>query len=207
MTLPSRSGVALVICAPSGCGKTTLIKRLKKAVPDFAFSVSYTTRQPRPGEKDGHDYHFISEETFFDKRANTFFAEWAEVHGNYYGTPLKATLDLLQAGKDVIFDIDVQGARQLRDTVPDAFLIFIFPPCRKELERRLMSRNTESPESLVRRLSVAHQEMREAEWFDSWIINDDLDRAFGDLLAAYRAATLCPVRSGAFFTSLMREWD
>lgn len=206
MTRPLRSGVALVVCAPSGTGKTTLIKRFKQCCPDFSFSVSCTTRKPRPGERDGHDYHFIGTEAFLQSRDAGFFAEWAQVHGNFYGTPLKSTLDLLENGRDVIFDIDVQGARQLRKTIPDAHLIFIFPPSRRELERRLMARGTESAESLAKRLSVACKEMEEAAWFDDWIINDDLDRALEDLLASYRAATLSPLRNRLFFSSLLGEW-
>lgn len=206
MTRPTRSGVALVVCAPSGTGKTTLIKRLKQSCPDFSFSVSCTTRQPRPGERDGVDYHFIDKNDFYQKRDQGFFAEWAEVHGNCYGTPLQGTLDLLAKGRDVIFDIDVQGARQLRKSIPTAHLIFIFPPSRVELERRLAMRGTETPESLAKRLSVAGKEIEEASWFDSWIVNENLDRATEELLAAYRAATLAPTLAMPFFDSLTKQW-
>lgn len=206
MIAPSRSGVALVVCAPSGTGKTTLIKRFKDNCPDFAFSISCTTRQPRNGECEGKDYHFISRKEFLSRREQGFFAEWAEVHGNYYGTPLNATLDLLKEGKDVIFDIDVQGARQLRATVPDAFLVFIFPPSRTELERRLKTRGTESEESLAKRLSAANSEMRDAPNFDAWIVNNNLDRACQELIAVYKTATLAPARNKAFYSTLMDEW-
>lgn len=207
MIPPARSGVALVVCAPSGAGKTTLIKRLKDLCPDFAFSISCTTRQPRPGESDGVDYHFISKEEFLARLDQGFFAEWAEVHGNFYGTPLQATMQLLEKGKDVIFDIDVQGARQLRASMPEACLVFIFPPSRAELERRLMTRGTESEESLARRLAVSRKELQDAGRFDSWIVNDDLDRALADLLAVYKAATLSPARNRAFYSALMQEWE
>ena len=201
-----RSGIALVICAPSGTGKTTLTKRLISEFPRFAFSVSCTTREPRPGEKHGVDYEFLSREEFERRRDAGFFAEWAEVHGNYYGTPLEATRELLAEGRDVLFDIDVQGASQLRRTIPGARLIYVLPPSRDELERRLRSRGTESEESLARRLSVAAQELAQAHWFNLWIINDDLERAWQDLRAAYIAATLSPVRRPGFLNGLLKEW-
>ena len=124
----SRTGVALVICAPSGTGKTTLIKRLVAEFPRFSFSVSCTTRDPRPGEVQGKDYDFLSRDEFIMRRDAGYFAEWAKVHDNYYGTPLEATRGLLAKGRDVLFDIDVQGASQLRRTIPGARLIFILPP-------------------------------------------------------------------------------
>lgn len=202
-----RSGVALVVCAPSGAGKTTLIKRLKEKYPHFAFSVSCTTREPRQDEVHGLDYEFLSREEFLARRENGFFAEWAEVHGNFYGTPLDATRKLLSEGQDVIFDIDVQGAIQLRDTIAGAHFVYILPPSRAELERRLMSRGTESPENLSRRLSAARKELAEAAWFDAWIVNDELETAFTDLEAAYLGATLSPQCRKDFFSALMHEWD
>ena len=136
-----RSGIVLVLCAPSGTGKTTLTRRLLTEFPRFAFSVSYTTRKPRNGEVDGKDYHFVTVEAFLRLRDAGFFAEWAEVHGNFYGTPLKATLDLLDEGRDVLFDIDVQGARQLRASLQRGRYVFIMPPSRDELEHRLRARD------------------------------------------------------------------
>ena len=129
------------------------------------------------------------------------------MHGNYYGTPLAATRALLEDGQDIIFDIDVQGAGQLRRTIPGAHFIFILPPSRAELERRLLSRGTETPESLARRLSVAGQELAEAGWFNAWVVNDDLEQAWQDLRTAYLAAALSPVCRSAFFTALMRDWQ
>jgi len=202
-----RSGVALVICAPSGTGKTTLIKRLTQEFPRFAFSVSCTTRAPRPNERDGVDYEFLTREVFEQRRDVGFFAEWAEVHGNYYGTPLEATRRLLDAGRDMLFDIDVQGAAQLRRTISGARLIYILPPSRTELERRLRSRCTETEESIARRLSGAVVELAQAHWFNLWIINDDLEQAWQELRAAYIAATLAPAGRPNFLTRLLKDWE
>lgn len=202
-----RSGIALVICAPSGTGKTTLTKRLINEFPRFAFSVSCTTREPRPGETHGKDYDFLSVEEFKRRREAGFFAEWAEVHGNYYGTPLEATRELLAHGRDVLFDIDVQGASQLRRTIPGARLIFILPPSREELERRLRGRGTETKESLAMRLAMAERELAQAHWFNLWIVNDTLEEAWQELRAAYLAATLSPVCRPGFLNTLLKEWS
>ncbi|MDR1360492.1 MAG: guanylate kinase [Deltaproteobacteria bacterium] len=205
-TLPARSGIALVICAPSGAGKTTLVKRLVAEFPRFAFSVSCTTRAPRPEETPGTDYLFISREEFLRRRDAGYFAEWALVHGNFYGTPLEATRELLVSGRDVLFDIDVQGASQLRHTIPGAWLIFILPPSRGELISRLRNRRTETPESLRKRLLVAGQEILQAGWFHLWIVNDDLERAWQELRAAYISATLSPACRAGLLDELLKEW-
>ena len=206
MNLETRSGIALVVCAPSGTGKTTLTKRLIAEFPRFAFSVSCTTRAVRPGEKDGVDYEFLTREEFKRRRDAGFFAEWAEVHGNYYGTPLEATRQLLAEGRDVLFDIDVQGASQLRRSIPGARLIFILPPSKEELTRRLLERGTETEESMANRLTVAASELAQAHWFNLWIINDDLEKAWEELRAAYIAATLSPVRRPGFLSGLLKQW-
>lgn len=202
-----RSGIALVICAPSGTGKTTLVKRLLSHFSQFSFSVSCTTRAPRPGETPGVDYDFVSKEEFLKRRESGYFAEWAEVHGNYYGTPLETTRKLLAKGHDVLFDIDVQGAMQLRDTIAGAHFIYILPPSRTELERRLRNRGTESEESLARRLLAAKRELSEAECFDTLIVNDDLETAWEELRAAYIAATLIPACRKSFLVRLVSEWN
>jgi guanylate kinase len=204
--LTDRSGVALVICAPSGTGKTTLIKRLEQEYPRFAVSVSCTTRAPRAGEVNGRDYFFVSRGKFLELREAGHFAEWAEVHGNYYGTPLKAALDQLSAGRDLLFDIDVQGAAQLKKTLRDALFVFLLPPSRAELERRLKARGTENEASLVRRLKNAGDELALAHWFDLWIVNEILETAYEDLAAAYRAATLAPCRRPDFVRGLLEAW-
>lgn len=187
-----RNGVVLVVCAPSGAGKTTLVKRLLQEFPHFGYSVSCTTRSPRPGETDGVDYHFLSGEEFEQRRAQGYFAEWAEVYGNFYGTPLPPTLGMLEQGKDVLFEIDVQGAAQLRLTLPAGKYVFILPPSMSVLEERLRGRGSDDEATIARRLANAAREMREAHWFDAWIVNDVLDTAYDELRAAYIAATLAP---------------
>jgi guanylate kinase len=207
MTLSNRIGVALVICAPSGTGKTTLVRRLVEEFPGFAYSISCTTRSPRANEQNGVDYEFISREEFLHRSERGFFAEWAEVHGNFYGTPLEATRTTLAAGRDLLFDIDVQGAAQLKKNLPGAYFVFVLPPSRQELERRLSGRGTESPESLAKRLRAACGEMAEAGWFDAWVINDDLDAAFADLKVAYIAATLSPRCRPKLVPLLIEQWS
>ncbi|HEU6437170.1 MAG TPA: guanylate kinase [Nitratidesulfovibrio sp.] len=201
-----RSGIVLVLCAPSGTGKTTLTKRLLAEFPRFAYSISYTTRQPRAGEVHGRDYHFVTVPEFTRLRDEGFFAEWAEVHGNFYGTPLQATLDMLREGRDVIFDIDVQGASQLRGSLRQGCYVFILPPSRAELERRLRARATDDESTIQRRLANAAKELDQAHWFNAWIVNEDLDIAYDELRAAYIAATLSPSCSPDLVGGLMEGW-
>lgn len=203
----ARMGIILVICAPSGAGKTTLVRRLLKEFPNLTYSISCTTRPPRPGEKEGVDYSFISKEAFLEMRAKKLFAEWAQVHGNFYGTPLENTWDKLTQGKDVVFDVDVQGAEQLKQSLGalGAF-VFISPPSKQELARRLLTRNTETREAIHQRLQNAEKELREAHWFDALIINDDLERAYDDLRSVYLAETLVPSRQRRF-ADLLAEWE
>ena len=190
-----RKGIALVLSAPSGAGKTTLTKRLLTKFPHFGYSISCTTRAPRAGEQDGRDYHFISVAEFEKRRDEGYFAEWAEVHGNYYGTPLAPVRRTLEGGQDLLFDIDVQGAAQLKLTLSDAVFAFILPPSMAELENRLRKRGTDSEDTIQRRLQNARSEVLEARWYDALIVNDDLDRAYDSLRALYLAATLAPSRN------------
>lgn len=187
-----RHGIALVISAPSGAGKTTLITRLREEFPHFGYSVSCTTREPRAGECDGKDYHFWTRARFEAQREAGYFAEWAEVHGNLYGTPLEPLRRMLEQGQDVLFDIDVQGARQLKESLREAVFIFILPPSMAELEKRLHGRGLDSEETITRRLRNACTELREAPWYDYLVVNDVVDAAYARLRAAYVAATLCP---------------
>lgn len=200
-----RSGVVLVICAPSGTGKTTLIKRLIEEFPQIRYSISCTTRAPRPGEVDGRDYHFLSPEDFQVRRAEGHFAEWAEVHGNFYGTPMAPTLDMLQQGRDIVFDIDVQGAAQLRLALSQGIYAFIFPPSMQVLEERLRGRSSDDAEAIARRMDNAVREMREAHWFDAWIVNDDLDAAYNQLRAVYLASTLSPRHRPLLLRAILGE--
>lgn len=190
-----RKGIALVISAPSGAGKTTLLQRLLREFPQFGYSISCTTRQPRQGEVDGKDYVFLSREEFEQRRAQGYFAEWAEVHGNLYGTPLAPVQDSLQRGQDVLFDIDVQGAAQLKLSLAEAVFIFILPPSMTELEHRLRSRALDDEATIERRMANARQEMLESRWYDALVINDDLDTAYDALRSVFVAASLAPFRS------------
>ncbi|MEG2172169.1 MAG: guanylate kinase [Desulfovibrionaceae bacterium] len=187
-----RNGVVLVVCAASGTGKTTLVKRLLEEFPCFAYSISCTTRAPRVGEVEGKDYYFLSREDFCQRRDRGYFAEWAEVYGNLYGTPLSSTLEMLHQGKDLLFEIDVQGASQLRLTLAQSTCVFVLPPSLGELEKRLHARATDDEATICRRLANATLEIREAHWFDTWIVNDDLEQAYDQLRATYIAATLKP---------------
>ena len=182
-----RKGVVLVLCAPSGAGKSTLVGRLTEEFGDFAFSVSYTTRPPRPGEQDGREYFFVDRERFDQLVGEEFFAEWAEVYGNRYGTPAEPVREHLEAGRDVLFDIDVQGAKQLRAVFPDGVYVFILPPSLEELHTRLLKRGTDNEAVIDRRLHSATAELVRAGEFDFLVYNDDLDQAYAELRVVYLA--------------------
>ncbi|HXV22472.1 MAG TPA: guanylate kinase [Desulfuromonadales bacterium] len=170
-----------VISAPSGAGKTTLCKEIIDFFQSLRHSVSYTTRPQRPGEQDGIDYHFVTRTVFDAMVAQGAFAEWAEVHGNRYGTAIE-TLERFRAeGRDVLLDIDCQGARQLKRSYREGVFIFVLPPSLTELQRRLHGRNTDSPEVIARRIANARDEIREAVWYDYLVINDDFSQAFSEL--------------------------
>jgi len=202
----TRLGQVLVVCAPSGTGKSTLINKLRAEFPTFGFSVSYTTRAPRGNEKDGVEYHFISRETFVAMRSRGEFCEWAEVHENFYGTATKPVTKMLDQGMDVLFDIDVQGAKQLRKTFYKGTFIFLMPPSRKELMQRLTGRGTDSEESIAKRLANADGEMAQAEFFDYWIVNDDLDKAYEELRAVYMAGR-CKPELRTDVEDILKEWN
>ena len=181
-------GFLLVVSAPSGCGKTTILKQVMAKISGLQFSVSHTTRQPRLGELDGIDYHFVSKEQFLAIRDQepSGFLEWAEVHGNFYGTSRQAVEVSLAAGKDVILDIDIQGAEQVKKNA-DPVTVFISPPTLGELERRLRRRGTESAGDIAVRLENAKEEMAAASNYRYLIINDELDQAVRDLQAIIAA--------------------
>jgi guanylate kinase len=170
-------GILFVISSTSGGGKTTLVRRLLKCLPDLALSVSHTTREPREGEVDGSDYYFIGKDEFIKIIESGGFLEWAEVYGEYYGTSRLAVENITEQGRDVLLDIDVQGGRQIRDRVLEAVLIFIIPPERDELIRRLRKRGTESPSQLEKRLSAAREELALMPFYDYATRNDDLEEA------------------------------
>ena len=176
-------GLMFVVSAPSGTGKTTLCGALSRIFPELHFSVSYTTRPPRPGEINGRDYHFIAPEDFQQMIHRGEFAEWAEIYGYRYGTSVSRLGSMLEEGRDVILDIDGQGARQLREKKLPGIFIFILPPSLRELERRLCNRKTEEKTALEERLRKAKVEMAEACWYDYLIVNDELEKAKEKMMA------------------------
>ena len=184
------SGKLYVVAAPSGAGKTTLVRLLLEREPDVHLSISFTTRGPRPGEQDGREYHFVDVATFQVMKERGDFLEWAEVHGNFYGTSKVWIADRLAAGHDVLLEIDWQGAQQVRAVFPEAIGVFILPPSMEELTRRLTGRGTDSAEVIERRLAAAQAEMRHVGEFDYVIINDGLEQALDDLRAVVRASRL-----------------
>jgi guanylate kinase len=185
--MPRRTGQLFVISAPSGVGKTTLIRSLLLELPDLKFSVSSTTRPPRHGEVDGKDYHFLTREVFLAGIGAGCFLEWAQVHGEHYGTDGQELNKWLMAGSDVLLDIDVQGARQVRCVYPSSQNIFVLPPSLTVLEQRLQLRGTEPPEKIAARLTAARRELQEAPWYDFIVVNDVLEQAVADLIAIVRA--------------------
>ena len=176
-----KQGHLFVISAPSGAGKTTLVNRIQKRFPMLEYSISYTTRAPRGDEKDGREYHFISTDEFQKKINRGDWAEWANVCGNYYGTDKKMLRSWIESGKQVLMDIDVQGALQLKEVFPEAILIFIVPPSLEVLRQRLINRNTDSPEAIEKRLKIAKEEMAQKDHYSYQVINDNLDVATDEL--------------------------
>lgn len=181
------AGQLYIVSAPSGVGKSTIIRKVIAACPKLRFSVSSTTRPLRSGEVAGKDYHFLSMEEFLRGISSGRFLEWAEVHGHLYGTDRRIVDEWLQAGDDVLLDIDVQGARLVRCAYPAAHTIFVLPPSMHVLEQRLRNRATETEEQLAIRIAAARREILESPWYDYIIINDDLQEAVEDLTAILRA--------------------
>lgn len=185
-----KRGKLFVVSAPSGAGKTSLCNRLLQEHSTIGYSVSYTTRQPRYDEKNGVDYHFVDVDTFRKMIDDGLFIEWAEVHGNYYGTSRKAIEDTLSSGRDVLLDIDPQGARQLKDKLSYGIYIFIIAPSIKDLENRLRNRRTEPEEVMALRLSNARKEIPLYREYDYIIVNKDFDLAYREFESVYVAEHL-----------------
>jgi guanylate kinase len=176
-----RKGIAFIFSSPSGGGKTTLCQQVVTLVPDLKYSISYTTRPPRAGEENGKDYYFVSSESFQDIIKGGNFAEWAEIHGHFYGTPLDSLKKLLSKGIDLVLDIDVQGAKQLKERLEEGIFIFLLPPSMSVLKERLEKRGTDSEQEIMNRLKSAEGEIKQLTWYDYIIINDDLNEAVSNL--------------------------
>lgn len=184
------TGHLYIVAAPSGAGKTTLVRLLLENDPGIRLSISSTTRAPRPGEEDGREYHFVEVADFVDRVGRGEFLEWAEVHGNYYGTARHWVEAEVNAGRDILLEIDWQGAQQVRKVFPQAVGMFILPPSIEALEDRLSGRGTDSAATIARRIAAAREEMRHVDEFDYVIINDDLQRALGDMISVVCASRL-----------------
>jgi len=196
MSVQQAPGLALILSGPSGAGKSTVCRHLFQMLPNARFSVSCATRQPRPGERDGIDYHFLSADEFLARREHGDFLEWAEVHGNFYGTLWSEILPVLQNGDLIVLDIDVQGAatirKNLRGTEWEKHFLSVFcaPPNYEELERRLRGRGTEKEETILKRLANARGEMARWREYDYLVINEDAAACAGQLAAILQATSL-----------------
>jgi guanylate kinase len=196
----------IILSSPSGAGKTTLCRRLQEKFPDLTFSVSHTTRRPRPNEVDGRDYHFVDRSAFEALIAAGTFVEWAEVHGNLYGTSL-AEIERAKSTRGsggLIFDIDYQGARQIRAKVPDVTAVFILPPSMEELLRRLRGRASETEDLVLRRFQIAKREIEHYALFDYILVNDHLDRASETLFGIVHAERTRRERRAMLAEALLR---
>jgi guanylate kinase len=202
---PPASGCLFVLAAPSGGGKTSLVRALLEREPGIRLSVSYTTRAPRPGEQDGLHYHFVDEAAFMALRERGEFLEHAHVHGYWYATSATWLRQEVQHGHDVLLEIDWQGAQQVRRLIPEAVHIFILPPSLASLKERLEKRGQDAPDVIARRLDAAREEMRHCGEFDYVIMNQDFARAVDDLSAIVRAARLTATRQQVRHAALIAQ--
>ncbi len=198
------SPLPLIISSPSGAGKTTLTRHLRQEISDLRFSVSHTTRKPRAGEEDGREYHFVSREAFEELIQAGEFLEWAEVHGNLYGTS-RQELAHAQSNRGIIFDIDHQGARQISCALPHAVSVFILPPTMETLLARLRGRASEDAETVARRFRVASAEIAHYGLFDYVLVNDVLEEATRQLVSIFRAEECRRMRSASLAEALLRQ--
>jgi guanylate kinase len=199
------AGILFVIAAPSGGGKTSLTRALLERERGIRLSVSYTTRAPRPGERDGIEYHFVTDERFMALNAAGEFLEHAHVHGNWYATSATWLKTEVDAGRDVLLEIDWQGAAQVRRIVPDSVHVFILPPALESLQQRLVKRGQDDDATIARRLNAAREEIRHCEEFDYVIINQDFASAVDDLSAIVRSARLRGAQQRARYRALIEQ--
>lgn len=200
-----RNGILVVVSGFSGAGKGTLMKRLLETYENYALSISMTTRLPRPGEESGREYFFVTREEFEDKIAEGGLIEYANYCGNYYGTPKEYVEAKLSEGKDVILEIEIQGALKIKEQFPTALLLFVMPPSAEELKKRLVGRGTEAPEVIEKRLLRAAEEAEGIENYDYIVINDDLDICTRELHIMIDAAHNAPVRNEEFIENMRQE--
>jgi len=196
-----------IISAPSGSGKSTLVKLVMKQEGNLKFSISYTTREPRGNEVDGVNYHFITREEFEARLANNEFLEHATVFGNYYGTHMSELEKARAGGYDLVLDIDVQGARQLRDSIPDGVSIFILAPSREILEKRLRDRGEDSNEVVLRRLHDAAEEIRNYKQYDYVLVNDQVEESASNLAGIVRAERVRRVRMEERLLPILKTFE
>ncbi|MBC7335263.1 MAG: guanylate kinase, partial [Clostridia bacterium] len=192
------AGLLLVVSGPSGAGKGTVCRELLRRLPGLWYSVSATTRPPRPGERDGVDYYFISEEEFRRLREADALLEWAQVYGDYYGTPRAPVVERLAQGQDVLLEIDVQGARQVKARLPEAVTVFLLPPSYGELARRLAGRGTEDAAQMRRRLELASFEIERAKEYDYLVVNEEIAQATAKIEAIITAEKCRPQRAAPY---------
>ena len=202
----SSTGCLFIVVAPSGAGKTSLVKALLGQRPGVELSISFTTRAPRPGEQHGVDYFFVSTDEFLAKRQAGDFLEWAEVHGNFYATSRSWIESRMSSGTDILLEIDCQGAKQVRSMLDDAIGVFIAPPSIAELRERLLKRGQDSPEVIERRVTAAQGELQQAGEFEYVIINQDFATALAQLLAIVDVARLRFAKQRARYASLFEAW-
>lgn len=200
------TGLFLIISAPSGTGKTTLVKEVMEQLPGLQFSISYTTRLPRPNEKEGEDYHFVTHSLFQKMVERNEFLEWAEVLGNRYGTPRADVKKLESQGIDLILDIDTQGAKKVMKEIDRPVLIYLLPPSLKVLRERLMNRGVDSLERVKFRLSNARKDMREAYWYHYVIVNDRMEDAV-EKLKSIVIAERCRKVKDLILEENKRQWE
>jgi guanylate kinase len=199
-------GLLFIVAAPSGAGKTSMVRALLKNDPSIRLSISYTTRPPRPGEVDGKDYHFVSKDAFLDMAGRGEFLESAEVYGNHYGTSQPWIAGEIAAGRDLLLEIDWQGAAQVKRHFPDAVSIFILPPSLTALRNRLNNRGQDNQEVIEKRMAAACDDISHAGEFDYIIVNDDFDQALLDLTAVVKASRLVTSRQTFKLASLFEAF-